>query len=60
MTDDSPGRVQSAHDLVISYGDAEFHAACRCGRPLLTIRPNESFDLFGPVWEAHVMSLVDQ
>lgn len=47
--------AEQDHDLVIAYGDAEFHGSCSCGTHLLTIRPNQSFDLFGPHWEAHVM-----
>lgn len=49
--------LQGRHDLVIAYGDAEFVGSCSCGRPLVTLRPDQSLNLFGPPWEAHVMGI---
>lgn len=46
------------HDLVVSLGDCAMHGACTCGRPLGTIKPNQSLDVLGQAWERHVMTEV--
>ncbi len=44
------------HDeLIINLGDCEFWARCSCGQQLgMSIRPNESFDIFAERWDRHV------
>jgi hypothetical protein len=50
--------VKPTHDLVVSLGDCEFPGSCSCGKPLGTIRPNQSTDILFMAWERHVMTEV--
>lgn len=43
------------HELVVRFGDCEFHGRCSCGAPFGTIRVDESLDVLGLLWERHVM-----
>jgi hypothetical protein len=55
---DREGVGAGGHDLVVSFGDCEFHGECSCGKPLGTIRPDQSLDELGRSWERHVMTEV--
>lgn len=44
------------HELIVQYGDAEFHGRCSCGESLGTIKPDQSLDVLGGQWEFHVMT----
>jgi hypothetical protein len=46
------------HDLVVSLGDCELYGTCQCGKPLGTIKPNQSLDELARPWEHHVMTEV--
>ena len=58
--EDFPATWEGGHALVIEYGDCEFIGRCQCGKPLATIRPNQSLDEFGQPWEKHVMTEVNR
>jgi hypothetical protein len=41
-------------DLLIEVGDCEFHGSChRCGKHLGSVRPNQSLDVLGNLWDRH-------
>lgn len=41
-------------DLLIEVGDCAFHGSChRCGKHLGTVRPDESLDVLGGLWDRH-------
>ncbi|MER7815590.1 hypothetical protein [Streptomyces sp. NPDC096153] len=50
--------LPGGHALVVEFGDCEFHGSCQCGKPLGTIRQNQSIDRFGGQWERHCMTEV--
>jgi hypothetical protein len=41
-------------DLLIEVADCSFHGSChRCGKSLGSIRPNQSLDVIGALWDRH-------
>ena len=59
VNEDEPDSV-SGHDLVISYGDCELYGTCQCGKPLGSIKPDQSLDELARKWEHHVMTEVSR
>lgn len=44
------------HDMIVSLGDEQIHATCKCGSYFGYILPSGSVDALALVWEKHVMT----
>lgn len=47
---------EGGHALVIEYGDCEVYGRCQCHKNFGMILPDQSLDLFVPLWERHVVT----